>query len=376
MTSKLQALDSTDLQEYLNAMRQSLIENYCLPQKINRAEIERSLRQVYIESGRASPTFTWFSNPRELQEAGKTHHPKEVFRVCQIEDKCGKRIRQILESTLSAEDFNQAFTLLWNTLPSREIQSLSWQVRGELNARPERTFEIDQRKGLDWNISHTLRSEVEFTSSLHEIEWASASLIRLAIAQLACDFFEVHINEVEKSSLDNLFALARGAHAYLCFDKECMLSEMPLEFYTDEQFRSHHGSGPAIVYENDFKIFCWHGSRVPESAITCDTNLGTIDSEVNVEIKRVLIERYGAQQFLLDTGAEIRQHDKFGSLYVKEVWGDEPIVMVHITNSTAEPDGQFRSYFLRVPPTVATAREAVAWTFGMSADEYDPLIET
>lgn len=27
-------------------------------------------------------------------------------------------------------------------------------------------------------------------------------------------------------------------------------------------------------------------------------------------------------------------------------------------------------------PKVATAREAVAWTFGMSADEYDPLIET
>ncbi len=96
----------------------------------------------------------------------------------------------------------------------------------------------------------------------------------------------------------------------------------------------------------------------------------------NVEIRRVLIERYGSQQFMLDTGAEIRQHDKFGSLYVKEVWGDEPIVMVHITNSTAEPDGQFRSYFLRVPPTIRTAREAVAWTFGMTADEYDPLIET
>ncbi|MBA3994198.1 MAG: hypothetical protein C0469_11785 [Cyanobacteria bacterium DS2.3.42] len=376
MNSKSQKLDPADLQEYLHGMRQSLLDGYCAPQKIDREQVEASIRQIYIESGRGTPTFTWFSNPRDLHEASRNYPAEEAFRVSQIEDKCGKKIRQILESTISAEDFNDAFTLLWDTLPSREIQSLSWQVRGELAARPAMTFEIDQRKGLDWNISNVIRSEIGNNASIDAIEWASTSLNRLAIAQMAREFFEVRLDEVEKSSLDNLAALARGAHAYIFFDKECLISERPLEFYTDEQFRSHHASGPAIVYEGDFKIFCWRGSRVPETAITCNANLGAIDAAGNVEIRRVLIERYGSQQFLLDTGAEIRQHDKFGSLYVKEVWGDEPIVMVHITNSTAEPDGQFRSYFLRVPPTIRTAREAVAWTFGMTADEYDPLIET
>ncbi|MCC7527763.1 MAG: hypothetical protein IT342_04535 [Candidatus Melainabacteria bacterium] len=281
-----------------------------------------------------------------------------------------------MESSISSEDFNDAFTLLWDTLPSSQIQSLSWQVRAALAVPTARAIEIDQRKSLDWNLALALRSEIEDNATTHELEWTSTSLIRLAIAQVACEFFEARVDEVEKSNLDNLLALARGAHAYICFERECLLSEPPVQLHFDDQFRTHHPTGPAIVYAGDMKIFCWRGTRVPETAITCDTNLGVIDAEPNIEIRRILIERYGTQQFLLDAGVEIRQHDKFGSLYVKEVWGDEPIVMVHITNATPEPDGQYRTYFLRVPPTIRTAREAVAWTFGMTADEYDPIVES
>jgi hypothetical protein len=32
-----------------------------------------------------------------------------------------------------------------------------------------------------------------------------------------------------------------------------------------------------------------------------------------------------------------------------------------------------RDYVLRVPPTMNSAREAVAWTFGMKAEEYQPI---
>jgi len=46
--------------------------------------------------------------------------------------------------------------------------------------------------------------------------------------------------------------------------------------------------------------------------------------------------------------------------------------MVEVHNSTPEPDGTRKTYYLRVPPTTRTAREAVAWTFGMSGTEYRP----
>ena len=35
-----------------------------------------------------------------------------------------------------------------------------------------------------------------------------------------------------------------------------------------------------------------------------------------------------------------------------------------------------RQYFLRVPPTVQTAAEAVAWSFQLAVEEYGPAHET
>ena len=50
--------------------------------------------------------------------------------------------------------------------------------------------------------------------------------------------------------------------------------------------------------------------------------------------------------------------------------------MVEVQNSTPEPDGSIKTYFLRVPPATRTAREAVAWTFGLGAVEYRPAAES
>ena len=48
--------------------------------------------------------------------------------------------------------------------------------------------------------------------------------------------------------------------------------------------------------------------------------------------------------------------------------------MVEVLNSTPEPDGSRKTYFLRVPPDTQTARQGVAWTFGMRPDDYQRLI--
>jgi hypothetical protein len=89
-----------------------------------------------------------------------------------------------------------------------------------------------------------------------------------------------------------------------------------------------------------------------------------------------MIERYGQAKYLLDSGAVKIHSDDWGALYRKEIKNDEPLVMVKVVNSTAESDGSFKDYFLRVPPTIERARQAVAWTFGVPEDEYEPALET
>jgi hypothetical protein len=63
--------------------------------------------------------------------------------------------------------------------------------------------------------------------------------------------------------------------------------------------------------------------------------------------------------------------------------------MVKVANSTAEADGSFKDYFLRVDPALRplradgsgepqalTARNAVASTFGKRGEEYELAVET
>jgi hypothetical protein len=68
--------------------------------------------------------------------------------------------------------------------------------------------------------------------------------------------------------------------------------------------------------------------------------------------------------------------DEFGTLYCLPQRGWEAVAIVKVVNTTPEPDGTFKDYFLRVPPWVRTAREAVAWTFGMESAGYRPGVET
>jgi hypothetical protein len=46
---------------------------------------------------------------------------------------------------------------------------------------------------------------------------------------------------------------------------------------------------------------------------------------------------------------------------------------VKVTNGTTEPDGSCKRYFLRVPSAMRTAREGVAWTYGLTPEQYAGL---
>lgn len=47
-----------------------------------------------------------------------------------------------------------------------------------------------------------------------------------------------------------------------------------------------------------------------------------------------------------------------------------------VAETLAAKDGSRKDYWLRVPPAMRTAREAVAWTFGKDSKDYHPARET
>lgn len=85
-----------------------------------------------------------------------------------------------------------------------------------------------------------------------------------------------------------------------------------------------------------------------------------------------MLEHFGYDRYLEESAAEPVHRDETGVLWRVPLPGDEDVVMVEVVNSTPEPDGTHRTYWLRVPPSTRTAKDGVAWTFGLGGEEYAP----
>lgn len=148
----------------------------------------------------------------------------------------------------------------------------------------------------------------------------------------------------------------------------------------DSRGRLHSVNGaPGRKWSDGNEEFFWHGVNVPEMVVR-DPELITvamIEIEENAEVRRVMIERYGQQRYMVDCGAALASKDETGELYKKNMGQhEEPLVFVKVKNSTPEPDGSIKDYFLRVPPQTKTARAGVAWTFGLDTKAYAPQKQT
>jgi len=207
--------------------------------------------------------------------------------------------------------------------------------------------------------------------------WQNSSPVLISlVSELLPSEFQLDLESAARH--DIIKDLMESSFAFLPFGMFVLASERPTVIHLDHWDRLHCETGPALAFEGGLNLYYWHGIRVPCWLINDPNSVSVqaIQSEKNVEIRTVMIEKYGESKFLMDSGAKIFHEDEFGTLYKKDVDDQFTLAMVKVTNSTENPDGTKTTYFLRVPDDVATAKEAVAWTFGLRPDDYNPLAES
>jgi len=172
--------------------------------------------------------------------------------------------------------------------------------------------------------------------------------------------------------------ISESAGWWMPFEGVCFVCESPTTQIVDDRGRLHNIFGASMEFRDGWRIHSVHGVTVPGDMIMDRQSITVtrIELEQNTEIRRVMIELFGQEKFLRDSGAKEVHKDEFGTLYRKELLDDEPLVMVKVKNATPESDGQFKDYFLRVPPQMKTAHQAVAWTFGKESTAYVPVFES
>ena len=154
----------------------------------------------------------------------------------------------------------------------------------------------------------------------------------------------------EQKWLPILEGFEAGAWLYWVCNDSITVVCLP-EIHRDEQNRPHRDDGPAFV-SLDLKYWFWKGILVDRWIIEQpeEITVAKIEAEKNAEIKRVMVERYGEDKYIVDSGLEPVACDDFGELYRKDFAGDSPLVYVRVMNSTPETDGSTKPYFLSVNP--------------------------
>jgi hypothetical protein len=135
--------------------------------------------------------------------------------------------------------------------------------------------------------------------------------------------------------------------------------------------RLHREDGPALAWPTGECRYFWNGVRdfVVERPHQIASVL--IRLERNVERRRCMIERFGIERFIRESGGKLVCKDQCGQLWRVDFGGHEPYAVLEVENGTFETDGTRRPSFLQVPPSMRSPLQAV---YGLSPEHYDVAV--
>ncbi|MFE3601862.1 DUF6745 domain-containing protein [Streptomyces sp. NPDC059142] len=320
----------------------------------DRPAAEQGVRLAYRTAGLAEPErIVWAGSPLAgaraallLTGAGRSVRD-EVRTYPWAEER--RRVHDTLGPDGWARHWNATGARLWDT-----TRALADRIRAGVLDAAEEGGESGSADGP------TIRSLLlDAVLGQHDAAWLAA--------------FDGH-----GERLAGLAEVARNAGWWWPYAHAVVICERPVVLHRDEAGRLDRGDGPAIAYPDGFALHAWRGMPVPAAFLGELPSLtpGRIRAEPNAELRRVMLEYYGFERYLSESDARPVHRDETGVLWRIALTGDEDVAMVEVVNSTPEPDGTHRTYWLRVPPTVRSAREGVAWTFGLEAEAYAPIRQT
>ena len=172
----------------------------------------------------------------------------------------------------------------------------------------------------------------------------------------------------------------------------------PIQRFTNEEGNLHKDDGPAYItptritwYRNGRKhgldadkwgsiSYYYEGVRIPPHFYTKPESLSITEvlAHTNTEVRYVGIKIVGMDRVLESNRTTIIHKDEQKNQILFQIKGifEEPVSYVKVVNSTQEPDGTYKDYYLCVPPDMKTCKQAVAWTFRLEEQEYQPGQET
>jgi hypothetical protein len=306
----------------------------CAP--LDRKEVTEICADFYGRIGKPAPQVLFFSSPM----------------MCVL---AWGLLRGLAESQLRSQLGSQLGSQLWSQLGS-QLESQLWsQLRSQLGSQ----------LGSEGIPTHF--------AAQHWCAWE--------VFYAFCGEIGVAYPPGENDTLQLRLRQSRAMHWWFPFEGIVLASERHTELHLDDQGRLHSPDQLACAYSDGWGVHSWHGVIIPNTYYEQPVSAKSILAERNIEVRRALIERYdgitGRGNFILDAGAKLIDSQ------VQPMREGQPPALNELLaiELPEDPDGRMvalrvidpstgRSYIIRVPPDQRTVQSALAWTFGVTSNQY------
>jgi hypothetical protein len=152
------------------------------------------------------------------------------------------------------------------------------------------------------------------------------------------------------------------------------ISDRPHTIKRDDRGRLHCETGPSIAYRDGWSLHHWHGVSIPSEWVTGKKPTATEALNWSqIEQRRAACEIVGWAAILRELNAREINADsdpEIGTLLECDIpdSGKERFLRVKC--------GTGREFVLSVPRSVQTARQANAWTYGLSEQDLKVEVRT
>jgi hypothetical protein len=337
----------------------------------NRSEAEAAVREAYRGADLSIPEMIWAEGPIE---------------IAQMWDDPGLEMRagRCVKSAIVTGPVRQAEDMLAAHLSATDLRHLrrlalpfildvgSRGVLEAVTAAPQiaetrLTFLV---RGLNWLLRRPRPT------------WRYASLVDCGISPDDAPPFHIYELAAEipavagvADRLTGLMNVVANAGWLVPFERVAILSERHHILKTDTTGRLHATDGPALSWPDGFQYHAWKGVGVPAWMIEHPEliDLNRIERESDLTLRHCMVDIFTPERFIRRGYADRVAEDECGILW-QHLWRRGGVwAAVEVINGTPEPDRTFKRYFLQVPGNLRSARQAVAWTYGLTEHEYRRL---
>jgi len=296
--------------------------------------------------------------------------------------------RQIIDYNRQTWDHREQLSLT-----ARELFAGSWHHVGWWAWRADTDpFMIAQREGLRQAADEIADQAVEAQNLRTPMQTKARYNMKRRVLNQIRTFSNAAVPIDGERGTRSVPVLPASKVLALYLPDACVLIEPPvIGPLLDLGGNVHSETGPFIQFPSGWSLYAWQGRLVRREVIEAPQELTAKDirRERNAEVRRVMLERFGHKRFLDESGARLRSQDTDQQGHVRKLWfiegprarsiwqpPPEGTMFLEVTNSTPEPDGHYKSYFLRVPPDMRTPKEAAAWTFQLQEHQYEVAKES